>query len=34
MYYYLTALFGVESYEAYLKWCDKAKKMIRASDHI
>ena len=28
MYFYLTALFGVETYEAYLKWCTKAKKMI------
>lgn len=34
MYFYLTALFGVESYEAYLKWCDKAKKMINANDQF
>ena len=29
IYYYLTASFGVESYEAYLKWCVKAKKMLK-----
>ena len=29
VYFYLTASFGVESYEAYLKWCDKAKKMLK-----
>ena len=29
VYYYLTASFGVETYEAYLKWCDKAKKMLK-----
>ncbi len=28
LYYYLTASFGVETYEAYLKWCAKAKKML------
>ena len=28
LYYYLTASFGVETYEAYLKWCTKAKKML------
>ena len=28
LYYYLTALFGAETYEAYLKWCAKAKKML------
>ena len=29
MYYYLTASFGVDTYEAYLKWCAKAKRMLR-----
>ena len=29
LYYYLTASFGVETYEAYLKWCTKAKKMLK-----
>ena len=29
VYYYLTASFGVETYEAYLKWCNKAKRMLR-----
>ena len=29
LYYYLTASFGVETYEAYLKWCSKAKKELR-----
>ncbi len=28
IYYYLTASFGVETYEAYLKWCAKAKKIL------
>lgn len=28
MYYYLTVLFGIETYEAYLKWCSKAKKIL------
>lgn len=32
LYYYLTATFGVETYEAYLKWCIKAKKMLKRSD--
>ena len=29
LYYYLTASFGVETYEAYLKWCIKAKKILK-----
>ena len=29
MYYYLTASFGVETSEAYLKWCMKAKKILK-----
>ena len=28
MYYYLTVTFGIDSYEAYLKWCNKAKKLL------
>lgn len=28
-YYYLTASFGVETYEAYLRWCVSAKKMLK-----
>ncbi len=28
VYYYLTASFGVETNEAYLKWCSKAKKIL------
>lgn len=27
--FYLTASFGVETYEAYLKWCTKAKRMLK-----
>lgn len=27
--YYLTVTFGIDTYEAYLKWCTKAKKLIR-----
>ena len=29
LYYYLTATFGVDVYEAYLKWCEKAKAMLK-----
>ena len=29
VYYYLTASFGVETYEAYLRWCVSAKEMLR-----
>ena len=29
IYYYLTVSFGIDTYEAYLKWCTKAKKMLR-----
>lgn len=28
-YYFLTALFGVKSYEAYLDWCEEAKKILK-----
>lgn len=28
-YYFLTALFGVKAYEAYLDWCDEAKKILK-----
>lgn len=28
IYYYLTVTFGIDTYEAYLKWCGKAKKML------
>lgn len=27
-YYYLTVLFGIKSYEAYLQWCDEAVEML------
>ena len=30
MYYYLTVTFGIDSYEAYLKWCSKAKKLLKS----
>jgi DNA-binding PadR family transcriptional regulator len=29
IYYYLTVSFGIDTYEAYLKWCSKAKKMLQ-----
>jgi len=29
LHYYLTASFGVDTYEAYLKWCAKAKKLLK-----
>lgn len=28
VYFYLTVSFGVETYEAYLKWCKEAKRML------
>ena len=28
VYYYLTVTFGIDTYEAYLKWCGKAKKIL------
>ena len=28
-YYYLTVTFGIDTYEAYLKWCAKAKKLLK-----
>ncbi len=28
MYFYLTVLFGIDTYEAYLKWCSKARKLL------
>ncbi|MBR4341741.1 MAG: hypothetical protein IKP88_03350 [Lachnospiraceae bacterium] len=26
--YTVTILFGIETYEAYLKWCNKARKVL------
>lgn len=31
LYYYLTVTFGIDTYEAYLKWCAKSKKLLRNS---
>lgn len=28
VYYYLTVTFGIDTYEAYLKWCGKAKRIL------
>ena len=28
LYYYLTVLFGIETYEAYIRWCQKAKTLL------
>ena len=28
VYFYLTIMFGIESYEAYLKWCNKAREVL------
>ena len=30
IYYYLTVTFGIDTYEAYLKWCGRAKKYLEA----
>lgn len=32
VYYLLTAMFGVETYEAYLRWCEKAKKELKKNE--
>ena len=29
MYFLLTVMFGIETYEAYLRWCSKARKMLK-----
>ena len=29
VYYLLTLMFGIETYEAYLRWCAKAKKILK-----
>ena len=29
LYYYLTVTFGIDTYEAYLKWCTKSKKLLK-----
>ncbi len=29
IFYYLTVTFGIDTYEAYLKWCAKAQKMLK-----
>ncbi len=30
IHYYLTVIFGIETYEAYLRWCNKAKRILRS----
>lgn len=32
LYYLLTARFGEKSYEAYLDWCEEAKKVLKGKD--
>ena len=29
LYFYLTVTFGIDTYEAYLNWCTKAKMLLR-----
>lgn len=29
IHFYLTVTFGIETYEAYLRWCNKAKKILK-----
>lgn len=31
IHFYLTVMFGIEAYEAYLRWCNKAKKILKES---
>lgn len=33
LFFYLTVSFGVETYEAYLRWCDDAKKVLIEGDN-
>ena len=30
LYFYLAVTFGIDTYEGYLKWCTKAKKMLKS----
>jgi len=30
-YFLLTVMFGIETYEAYLRWCSKARKILKKS---
>jgi DNA-binding PadR family transcriptional regulator len=30
VFYYLTVTFGIDTYEAYLKWCTRAKKLLKS----
>ena len=32
VYYYLTVTFGIDTYEAYLKWCGRAKKILGGTE--
>ena len=32
IYYYLTASFGIDTYEAYLKWCTRSKKLLSSKE--
>ncbi len=34
VYYYLTVTFGIDTYEAYLKWCDRAGKILGGVQHF
>ena len=29
LHFYLTVTFGIETYEAYMRWCNKAKKILK-----
>ncbi len=31
IHFYLRVMFGIEAYEAYLRWCNKAKKILKES---
>ena len=31
LYYYLTVTCGIDTYEAYLKWCARSKKLLKNS---
>ena len=33
LYYYLTVTFGIDTYEAYLKWCEKTKRILKKRNY-
>ena len=34
IFYYLTVTFGIDTYEAYIKWCTKAKELVSGMKNV